>query len=107
MLKKWLTSIFFCTAAFFYGQDNKVVIAVTGKVIGDNAIVFNRVMVVNKTTGSGTFVGIDGNFSISISKNDTLMFAYSGYKTNKISFHDSVNKKDFLIAVKLDPLSYQ
>lgn len=92
--------------AVAYGQNTKTSIVVTGKVIGDNAIVFNRVMVVNRTTGSGTFVGIEGNFSITLSKNDTLMFAYSGYKTKKISFRDSVFSNEYLIAVKLDPLSY-
>jgi len=82
-------------------------ITVSGKVIGDNAIVFNRVMLVDQNTGSGTFVSFDGNFSISINKRDTLMFAYSGYKTSKICFKDSADRKEFLLAVKLDPLSYQ
>ncbi|MCC6691095.1 MAG: hypothetical protein IT235_06135 [Bacteroidia bacterium] len=75
--------------------------------IGDNTIVFNRVMVIDRTTGSGTYVGVDGNFSVSIKKNDTLMFAYSGYKTKKICFKDSAQQKEYLLAVKLDPLSYQ
>lgn len=106
MIKKFLALLLFCMVAVVYGQDTKTFIVVTGKVIGDNTIVFNRVMVVNRTTGSGTFVGIDGNFSVTLSKNDTLMFAYSGYKTKKISFRDSVYNKEYLIAVKLDPLSY-
>src|ERR1017187_6621779 len=98
MIKKILTLLLFCLVAIVYSQDTKVSIVVTGKVIGDNAIVFNRVMVVNRTTGSGTFVGIDGNFSITLSKNDTLMFAYSGFKTKKISFRDSAFSKEYLIA---------
>ncbi len=96
-----------CGSIIMDAQETNPKITVTGKVVGDNAIVFNRVMVVDKSTGSGTFVGIDGGFSITIPRNDTLMFAYSGYKTSKISFKDSVNKKEYLLAVKLDPLSYQ
>ncbi len=88
-------------------QDKNPGLTISGKVIGDNTIVFNRVMIVNKTSGSGTFVGLDGNFSIRIARNDTLMFAYNGYKTTKICFRDSVGKTEFLLAVKMDPLSYQ
>lgn len=85
--------------------DNKIM--VTGKVVGDNTIVFNRVMVINKGTGNGTYVGIDGTFSISIQRTDTLMFAYTGYRTSKICFKDSIPKSEYLLAVKLDRISYQ
>ncbi len=101
-----LIIVFFSTL-LSYAQESENKIQVTGKVIGDNTIVFNRVMVINKSGGNGTYVGIDGSFGISIKKNDTLMFAYTGYKTSKICFKDSLPKNEFFLAIKLDRLSYQ
>jgi hypothetical protein len=107
MKKLIAVSLIFFSVYNLYAQDTIPNITVTGKVIGDNTIVFNRVMVINKGSGNGTYVGIDGSFTISIKKQDTLMFAYTGYRTSKICFKDSIPKKEYLLAVKLDKLSYQ
>jgi len=108
MIKRITIAVFaFLSCLLTRAQQKEEKMNVTGKVIGDNTIVLNRVMIVNKNTGSGTYVGIDGSFSISITKTDTIMFAYSGYRTTKISFKDSTYKSEYLLAVKMDPLTYQ
>lgn len=107
MRKTIVTYIFYFLSTFAAVAQAPEKITITGKVIGDNTIVFNRIMVANKGTGNGTYVGIDGSFSLVIQKTDTIMFAYTGYRTKKICFKDSLPKKEYLIAVKMDRLSYQ
>ena len=82
-------------------------VTVTGVVVDENNINMTRVMVIDKSTGRGTYVGLDGKFSISIPRPDTLMFAYTGYKIKKISFKDSLSATQFFMLVKLSPASYQ
>ncbi len=106
-MNKLISCFFLLISTLLNAQRRDTTIIVSGKVIGDNSIVFNRIMVINKTTGSGTYVGVEGDFSVSIKKTDTLMFAYTGYRTSKICFKDSADKAEYLIALKLDRLSYQ
>lgn len=85
------------------------IIIVNGKVVNNpsNTIDIGRVMIINKRTGNGTFTTTDGAFAVTLMRNDTLMFAYSGYNTKKICFKDSVNTSSFYIAVRLERLSIQ
>ena len=108
IVQKSMYLVILCLLFFLQmSAQDATTITVAGKVVSVDPIVLNRVMVVDKQSGSGTFVAPDGNFSLTIKKSDTLMFAYTGYKTSKICFADSAEKKEYLVAVKLDPLSYQ
>ena len=82
-------------------------ITITGQVVDENNMNLTRVMVIDQFNGRGTFVGLDGKFSIVIPRKDTLMFAFTGYRTKKICFKDSVSNDQFFLLVKMSPLSYQ
>ena len=82
-------------------------ITITGQVVDENNMNLTRVMVIDQFNGRGTFVGLDGKFSIVIPRKDTLMFAFTGYRTKKICFKDSVSNDQFFLLIKMSPLSYQ
>lgn len=81
-------------------------ITVKGKVSAQELIVGNRVMVINKATGRGSFAEPDGSFSYAIQKSDTLIISYTGYKTEKLCFRDSVYRKEYDVDIRLQKLFY-
>jgi hypothetical protein len=92
---------------FANGQENQR-IEVIGQVFDSKAIgIPLSVMVVNKTTGQGNFGSSEGNFNLSLNKNDSIYISTRGYKMIKISFKDSVFKPIYKIAIPLSELSFQ
>jgi TonB-linked SusC/RagA family outer membrane protein len=57
---------------------------ITGKVVDENDLPVPGVNVFVKNTTSGTQTDFDGNYSITASSDQTLVFSYVGYKTNEI-----------------------
>lgn len=64
------------------------------------------VMVVNKSTGRGTYGETDGGFNITFNKKDTILISTRGYKLIKLCFADSAYKKVRNMRIKLDLLKY-
>lgn len=83
-------------------------IRITGVVydIENNALLSN-LMIINKSTQQGYFAGATGNFNATVSKNDTLIIAASGYQNKKICFRDSILKEDYFIRVYMERLTVQ
>ena len=53
--------------------------------VSDNRDVLVGVSIVEKGTTNGTSTDFDGNFSINVNENSTLVFSYIGYKTQEIA----------------------
>ncbi|MEO6883711.1 MAG: hypothetical protein ABI199_06780 [Bacteroidia bacterium] len=80
-------------------------IIVSGKIISNDpmAPLFNM-MVIDKRTSTGEFAAVDGTFTISILKTDTLLFTAQGYAIKKVCLKDSINKNEYKIVVHLKKL---
>ncbi|WP_010517107.1 TonB-dependent receptor [Croceivirga radicis] len=57
---------------------------VTGKVTDENGIALAGVNILEKGTSNGTTSDFDGNYSISVANDATLVFSYIGFGTNEI-----------------------
>ncbi|RAJ12002.1 TonB-dependent receptor [Olleya aquimaris] len=75
----FLLMLFF-TVALANAQTN-----VTGVVTGDDGMGIPTVNIVEKGTTNGTTTDFDGNYSITVSDNATLIFSYIGYETKEIA----------------------
>jgi len=56
--------------------------------ISDSSDLLVGVSVLEKGTSNGTSTDIDGNFSIKVNQNATLVFSYLGYKSKEIKISD-------------------
>ncbi len=57
---------------------------ITGQVFSDEDEPLIGVNVQVKNSSGGTITDIDGNYSISATSNDTLLFSYIGYATQEM-----------------------
>ena len=58
---------------------------VTGTVVDENDLPLPSVFVQVKGTNNGTTTDFDGNYSLSVSSDQILVFKYTGYKTKEVS----------------------
>lgn len=72
----------------FFGWAQK---AVTGTVVDDSGLPLPGATVLEEGTNNGTLTDFDGNFQISVSEGNVLVFSYVGYTDQKIT----VNDQDF------------
>ncbi|MFQ3240019.1 MAG: iron complex outermembrane receptor protein [Olleya marilimosa] len=80
MKKLKLLFLLLLSVAFASAQTN-----VTGTVTGDDGFGIPTVNVVEKGTSNGTTTDFDGNYSLNVSSNATLVFSYVGYETKEIA----------------------
>ena len=79
-LKRMAAAALLTLSVFLTGEafaQNTVV----GRVVDTNDVPLIGVNVVVKGTTTGTTTGIDGNYSIKVGENQTLVFSYLGYTT--------------------------
>lgn len=79
-LKRMAAAALLTVSVFLSGEafaQNTVV----GRVVDTNNVPLIGVNVVVKGTTTGTTTGIDGNYSIKVAENQTLVFSYIGYTT--------------------------
>lgn len=62
----------------------------TGNVIDNQNVPLSEVEVVLKNTQNGTFTNLEGNFSLPVNLNDTLVFSFIGMKTQEFIVKDSL-----------------
>ena len=74
MMKLKISMLFLLGATFIYAQQG-----VSGTVSDASGNPIPGVNVVEKGTTNGTASDFDGNYSISVSSNATLVFSYVGY----------------------------
>lgn len=65
-----------------------------------------KLMIINKRTNNGLFADSEGKFSIMTLQSDTLILSAIGFKVRKISFKDSVYKKQYDITIPLEKLFF-
>ncbi|NNK28794.1 MAG: TonB-dependent receptor, partial [Flavobacteriaceae bacterium] len=75
----FLMTLFLCTAFSFAQQD------VTGSVKDASGLPIPGVNIVEKGTSNGTTSDFDGNYSITVGADATLVFSYVGYTTQEIA----------------------
>lgn len=94
MKNRYLNSsgkLFFCLAVFacllgFQHAHAQEKITVTGSVTSaEDGMLVPGVSVMEKGTNNGTTTDFDGNYSLSVSNNATLVFSYIGFKTQEIA----------------------
>ena len=87
-LKRMAAAALLTFAVFLSGEafaQNTVI----GRVVDTNDVPLIGVNVVVKGTTTGTTTGVDGNYSIKVAENQTLVFSYLGYTT----VEESVGKR--------------
>src|SRR5690606_13091075 len=97
-IKLWKTLLFglsMLAGSVTYAQSKTI----TGKVVSaSDGLGLPGVNVIVKGTNNGTSTDFDGNFSIEITKNATLIFSYIGFESQEIVTHGqteiSVNLKE-------------
>lgn len=72
-----IVSFIFCCTAVFAQQT------VTGKVTDSDGLSIPGVNIIEKGTSNGTSSDFDGNFSITVRADATLVFSYVGYNTKE------------------------
>lgn len=81
-LSRYFTALLIFISTMAWSQSRTV----TGKVTSaDDGTGIPGVNVVEKGTTNGTVTGVDGNYSINVSENATLVFSFVGYTTQEIA----------------------
>ncbi|SHF57683.1 TonB-linked outer membrane protein, SusC/RagA family [Mariniphaga anaerophila] len=87
MKKLLLLSLFLCTSVFFANAQTKQITGtVTSKSDGSP---IPGVSVVVSGTSTGTITDVDGNFSLRVPENETLLFSFVGMKTVEVPITES------------------
>ena len=66
-----------------------------------------NIMVINSTSGVGTYGGEDGSFNFIASKDDTILVSTRNYKLIKLCFKDSVKQKIYNVSLPLSLLKFE
>ena len=100
MIKNYLILL-----VFFLGASNFIVAQeVTGTVLDDASQPLPGVSIVIKGTSTGTTSDFDGNFSISASDGDVLVFSYVGFDTQEVTVSGSTVNVTMQAGVALDEI---
>ena len=90
MKKKTNLLLLFCALSFAFNLHAQT--SLDGKVTDvDSSDPIAGVNVVVKGTSTGTASDFDGNFSISVSQGDVLVFSYVGYSTQEITYNGQLS----------------
>ncbi len=84
--------------SFFQQQDLQKDITVTGKVLSELNEPLPGANVIIKGTASGTITNADGNYSLVVPENSTLVFSYVGYINQEVLVGDQT-----LIDITMQP----
>ncbi|MBL4624811.1 MAG: hypothetical protein JKY42_06690 [Flavobacteriales bacterium] len=88
-------------------QSDTIQIRVVGNVYDPSTSGLNfNIMVINNTSGVGTYGGEDGSFNIVASKSDTILLSTRNYKLIKLCFKDSAQKEVYNLSLPLSVLKY-
>lgn len=104
----YLFPMLFCFLSLFsYPQENVSEIILIKGTISDAASFMELPysMVVNKNSSIGIFADMEGKFSTTALKTDTILISSRGYNTRKICFNDSVSKAVYEIEIMMQKLS--
>mgnify|MGYP001049230807 CR=1 FL=1 len=100
MIKNYLILlVFFLGAANFIEAQE-----VTGTVLDDTSQPLPGVSIIIKGTSTGTTSDFDGNFSISVSDGDVLVFSYVGFDTQEVTVSGNTVNVTMQAGVALDEI---
>jgi iron complex outermembrane recepter protein len=100
MIKNYLILLMFC-----FGISNFISAQmVSGTVTDDSSQPLPGVSIVIKGTSTGTTSDFDGNFSISASNGDVLVFSYVGFDTQEVTVSGSTVNVTMQAGVALDEI---
>ena len=85
MRKLCINLIFLLSVLTVFSQEN---ITVTGNVKDDKGVTLPGVTILVKGTSNGTVTDIDGNYSLTVSAQATLVFSYIGYLTQEVAVNN-------------------
>ncbi len=85
MRKLCINLIFLLSVLTVFSQEN---ITVTGNVKDDSGATLPGVSILVKGTSNGTITDIDGNYSLSVPAQATLVFSYIGYLTQEVAVNN-------------------
>ena len=89
-------------------RTDKSQIRVIGNVYDPTTSGLNfNIMVINSTTGVGTYAGEDGSFNFLASKDDTILLSTRNYKLIKLCFKDSTKQKIYNVSLPLSLLKFE
>jgi iron complex outermembrane receptor protein len=100
MLKNYLILLIFC-----FGISNFMnAQTVSGTVLDDSSQPLPGVSIINKGTSTGTASDFDGNFSITASNGDVLVFSYVGFDTQEVIVSGNTVNVTMQAGVALDEI---
>ncbi len=99
MLKNYLILLMFCLASNFISAQ-----MVSGTVLDDASMPLPGVTIVVKGTTTGTTTDFDGNYSISASNGDVLVFSYVGFEAQEITVSGNVINVTMQAGVALEEI---
>ncbi len=100
MKLKLLLLLFACTSPFIYSQSHKLL---RGKVMSDN-FVLEKVDVINKNTQTGTRTNEKGEFILSASVNDSILFYVKDYNLKGIKLNlEDLETNNIIVRIDKKP----
>ncbi len=96
VLKKWFILAFLCLISHLAFAQN---IQVQGSIIDENGEDMIGVSVLVRGTTNGVITDLDGNFTLSVPSESTLVVSYVGYKTQNVKVGD---RKILKITMEVD-----
>ncbi len=98
----FVLSLLFTSHSLMAQDSTKVKeIVIQGKGMDYQGNAKTDLLIVNKRTLNGTMGNSDGTFSISVQKNDTIVFGAIGYSSVKVCFKDSVDQEVYELKIFL------
>lgn len=94
---------YFMLLMFLFGASNFIEAQeVTGTVLDDSSQPLPGVTIIIKGTSTGTTSDFDGNFSISASNGDVLVFSYVGFNSQEVTVSGNIVNVTLQAGVALD-----
>jgi len=79
-------------------------IRVKGKIVDDNGVPLPGATVIQKGTGNGTITDSEGNFSITVLRNDTLTITFVGYKSIEVPVKGRKDLGNIMLTLEIKEL---
>jgi TonB-linked SusC/RagA family outer membrane protein len=82
-------------------ESEKIIKAITGKVVDADGLALIGVNILVKGTSNGTISDIDGSFTLDANPGDILVFSYVGYSDQEVTVGDG---NDYSVTMQVDGL---
>lgn len=83
--------LFILTMCLAFTVNAMAQLTVTGRVTGEDGLGIPGASVLEKGTTNGTITNLDGNYSLRVADNATLVFAFMGFSSQEIPVQGRAN----------------